>query len=104
MRMFPLITQLYIRNYVSIMEGFITDDQEDDASITNLTVQLFTVKSISHKLLEEEDAFFIIANFYRAEMEKRVSREGDDAAVKLEEWVLQDEKEYMKMENVISGA
>ena len=44
----------------------------DDASITSLTVQIFTVKSIAHKLLEEEDAFAIMARYYKEHMKSRV--------------------------------
>ena len=76
------------------MDGFMLDDQEglklgwdyrnswflfltsftllDDASITSLTVQIFTVKSIAHKLLEEEDAFAIMARYYKEHMKKRI--------------------------------
>ena len=76
------------------MDGFMLDDQEglmfgqddsnslilyfrsssllDDASITSLTVQIFTVKSIAHKLLEEEDAFAIMARHYKEHMKKRI--------------------------------
>merc|ERR1719264_13170 len=43
-------SRLFIRNYEAVMDGFMLDDQEDDASITSLTVQIFTVKSIAHKL------------------------------------------------------
>ena len=44
----------------------------DDASITSLTVQIFTVKSIAHKLLEEENAFAIMARYYKEHMKTRV--------------------------------
>ena len=84
--------QLFIRNYEAVMDGFMLDDQEgpkliweltilfwfnsllllDDASITSLTVQIFTVKSIAHKLLEEEDAFAIITRYYKEHMKKRI--------------------------------
>jgi hypothetical protein len=73
----------------------------DDASVTSLTVQLFTVKSIAHRLLEEEDAFFALTSFYRDQMNKRIYN--DDKQLNLEQWIEDDEAEYIRMECVISG-
>ena len=39
------------------MTNYVADDQEPDATIVNLTVQFFTVKSIAHFLLEATDVF-----------------------------------------------
>ncbi len=59
------VAKLYVKNYKTIMFDFIGDDQESDVSITNLTVQLFTVPSIAHILMEKMDAFNVMISFFK---------------------------------------
>ena len=47
---------IFTDNYQAIMEDFYCDDQERESSITSLSVQIFTVPSLAHHLLEKCDA------------------------------------------------
>ena len=51
--------------YKDMMDNFIVDRQETDTAVVNLTVQIFSVKSISHMLFEEENILAKIVDFYR---------------------------------------
>ena len=53
--------------------------------MTNLTVQIFTVKSIAHILLQEENAFFFLITFFKHQIDEHV----DDGN-------LEDKKESLK--------
>ncbi len=57
--------QMFVRHYDTIMENFVRDDQEDDTTFVNLTVQFFTVKSIAHLLMTETDVFSKLVNMFR---------------------------------------
>ena len=50
------LASLFARNYPSIVHSFITDDQEKDSSIMCLSVQIFTVPSLTLYLIEHCDA------------------------------------------------
>lgn len=63
--------QLYVTQYRSIMNAFIGDDQEADISITNLSVQMFTVPSIAENLIEEYNAFYAMASFFHEQLEEQ---------------------------------
>jgi len=56
--------KIYVEEYDSIIRNFIADDQEPDVTVTNLTVQFFTVKSIAHELLKETDVFDELVNVF----------------------------------------
>ena len=51
-----MLSDIYLENYEIIMNDFMTDDQEQDVSIANLSVQIFTVPSVAHNLIENHDA------------------------------------------------
>ena len=57
--------------YKSIMNAFIGDDQESDISITSLSVQMFTVPSVAENLIEEFDAFTVMASFFLEQLEEQ---------------------------------
>ena len=81
------------------MSDFINDDQETETSVTTLTVQIFTVKSIAQILLEEENAFFFLITFYRNQLAEHV----DDAGVLcLETWMEEVKNEYSRNRTVLT--
>ena len=41
-----------------------TDDQELDVSIANLSVQIFTVPSVAHHLIEKQDCLTKMVEFF----------------------------------------
>eukprot|EP00095_Tigriopus_kingsejongensis_P008844 maker-scaffold15_size728074-snap-gene-2.18 protein:Tk08844 transcript:maker-scaffold15_size728074-snap-gene-2.18-mRNA-1 annotation:"ubiquitin-protein ligase e3 component n-recognin-" len=80
--------RIFAQNYKFIMDEFIRDEQESDTTVVNLTVQIFTVKSIAHILIEEENIFFEIVNFYHA----LLAPHKVDDRLQLETW-MEDEKD-----------
>ena len=47
---------IFADNYQEILEDYYCDDQERESSIMCLSVQIFTVPSLAHHLLERCDA------------------------------------------------
>ena len=47
---------IFTENYQEILEDYYCDDQEKESSIMSLSVQIFTVPSLAHHLLEKCDA------------------------------------------------
>jgi transcriptional regulator of aromatic amino acid metabolism len=94
------VGQLYIRHYKAIMIDFISDDQEVDVSITNLSVQILTVPSIAHNLVETYNAFSHMMKYFNEIFEEQV--EYVDDALNLEQWVEDQKNEYERAENILT--
>ena len=45
--------EVYLNHYQALMNDYMNDDQEPDVSIVNLTVQILTVPSVAHHLVEK---------------------------------------------------
>ena len=58
-------SRILAKTYKGMMDNYIVDRQESDTSIVNLTVQIFSVKSIAHILFEEENLLAKVVDFYR---------------------------------------
>ncbi len=50
----------FAKSYGHMMKDFMQDDHDHSFSITSLSVQLFTVPSLSHHLVAEEDVMAIL--------------------------------------------
>lgn len=94
-----ILAQLYVTQYKSIMNAFIGDDQEEDISITNLAVQIFTVPSIAENLIYDYDAFHIMASFFHEQLEDQ--RDLDDGKLHLEQWMEDEKSEYSRTEHTL---
>uniref|UniRef100_A0A182LSQ1 E3 ubiquitin-protein ligase n=1 Tax=Anopheles culicifacies TaxID=139723 RepID=A0A182LSQ1_9DIPT len=57
----------FTKHYASLMQDFIRDDHYHSFSIVSLSVQLFTVPTIAHYLIERELAFFKLMHTYSVE-------------------------------------
>uniref|UniRef100_A0A182R7J8 E3 ubiquitin-protein ligase n=1 Tax=Anopheles funestus TaxID=62324 RepID=A0A182R7J8_ANOFN len=57
----------FTKLYASLMQDFIRDDHYHSFSIVSLSVQLFTVPTIAHYLIEKESAFFKLMHTYFSE-------------------------------------
>uniref|UniRef100_A0A182W515 E3 ubiquitin-protein ligase n=1 Tax=Anopheles minimus TaxID=112268 RepID=A0A182W515_9DIPT len=57
----------FTKHYASLMQDFIRDDHYHSFSIVSLSVQLFTVPTIAHYLIEKESAFFKLMHTYFSE-------------------------------------
>ena len=55
------------------MDDFIRDDHDHSYSITSLSVQIFTVPSIAHYLIEGMDILFTILRVLLAQCEPRLN-------------------------------
>ena len=47
---------VFTENYPELAHDYFRDDQERDASIMSLSVQIFTVPSLALQLMEQSDA------------------------------------------------
>uniref|UniRef100_A0A6E8V8A1 E3 ubiquitin-protein ligase n=1 Tax=Anopheles coluzzii TaxID=1518534 RepID=A0A6E8V8A1_ANOCL len=62
-----LLATTFTKLYTSLMQDFIRDDHYHSFSIVSLSVQLFTVPTIAHYLIENESAFFKLMHTYFSE-------------------------------------
>ncbi|XP_050074197.1 E3 ubiquitin-protein ligase UBR1 [Anopheles maculipalpis] len=62
-----LLAITFTKLYASLMQDFIRDDHYHSFSIVSLSVQLFTVPTIAHYLIEKESAFFKLLHTYCSE-------------------------------------
>ncbi|XP_035910320.1 E3 ubiquitin-protein ligase UBR1 isoform X2 [Anopheles stephensi] len=62
-----LLAITFTKLYASLMQDFIRDDHYHSFSIVSLSVQLFTVPTIAHYLIEKESAFFKLLHTYFSE-------------------------------------
>uniref|UniRef100_A0A182N0G2 E3 ubiquitin-protein ligase n=1 Tax=Anopheles dirus TaxID=7168 RepID=A0A182N0G2_9DIPT len=62
-----LLATTFTRQYASLMQDFIRDDHYHSFSIVSMSVQLFTVPTIAHTLIERESAFFKLMHTYFTE-------------------------------------
>lgn len=56
------------------MTEFSLDDQEHAYSVTSLSVQIFTVPSLAHFLIEEKDVLFTVMRAILSDSETRLER------------------------------
>lgn len=66
----------FTRIYSSLMKDFINDDHEHGVSIASLAVQIFTVPTLAHSLIAEDDAFNILISTFLHECVKHRNTEG----------------------------
>lgn len=67
------ILQLFSKNYADMMKDFINDDHDHPFSITSLSVQIFTVPTIAHFLIEHHDVIFTIMRTLMSECEQKLN-------------------------------
>ena len=68
--------KVFTRIYSSLMKDFVTDDHEHSVSITSLSVQLYTVPSLGHTLIAEDDALVILIKSFLDECRKYLNHDG----------------------------
>ena len=59
-----MLSEIYLEHYKTIMYDFMSDDQELDVSIANLSVQIFAVPSVAHCLIEKHDGLTKMVEFF----------------------------------------
>lgn len=65
--------EVFTREYASTMDDFIRDDHDHSYSVTSLSVQIFTVPSIAHFLVENQDVIYTILRVLLAQCDSRVN-------------------------------
>ncbi|CAG0889985.1 unnamed protein product [Darwinula stevensoni] len=68
--------KIFTKNYSRLMRDFIEDDHEHSASVTSLSVQLFTVPTLAHYLIAEENVLDILLRTFQAECARRRNTAG----------------------------
>jgi E3 ubiquitin-protein ligase UBR2 len=71
-----IFAKIFTRIYSTLMKDFVTDDHEHSVSITSLSVQLFTVPSLGHSLIAEDDALLILIKAFLEECRKYLNHDG----------------------------
>lgn len=68
--------KVFTRIYNVLMKDFVTDDHEHSVSITSLSVQLYTVPSLGHSLIAEDDALLILLKAFLDECRRYLNHDG----------------------------
>lgn len=66
--------KVFTRHYGSVMKDFIRDDHDHCFSIASLSVQIFTVPTLTHHLIAEEEVLFILLNTFLSECSRKYNR------------------------------
>ncbi|CAH1958819.1 unnamed protein product [Acanthoscelides obtectus] len=70
------LAKIFTKNYGQIMKDFIKDDHDHSYSISSLAVQLFTVPTLAHHLIAEDDVLFILLNTLISECSRKCNKAG----------------------------
>lgn len=70
------LARTFTRKYGSVMKDFIRDDHDHSFSVSSLSVQIFTVPTLAHYLIAEEDALFTLLNAFISECSRKCNAEG----------------------------
>ena len=64
------LSVIFAENYPLIVDDYLRDDQEKDASIMSLSVQIFTVPSLALHLIEHCDAMAKLIQGFQVVIDK----------------------------------
>ena len=67
---------LFTKNYGQMMKKFIEDDHEHSFSVLKLSVQLFTVPTLAHYLIAENDVLANLLRTFMSECERKRNTKG----------------------------
>lgn len=67
---------VFTRNYPSLMKEYIADDHDHSLSITSLSVQIFTVPTLAHMLIMDENILAILLRTFIMECETKLNVDG----------------------------
>lgn len=62
----------FTKLYDQLMQDYINDNHEASFSIIHLSIQIYSVPSLAHSLIEEEDALHLISKSFYKECDKHV--------------------------------
>lgn len=68
--------KVFTKNYPVILKEFIADDHDHSISVSSLSVQIFTVPTLAHALIQEESAISVLLRAFLSECERNKNEEG----------------------------
>lgn len=69
------LAKVFTKKYGTVMKDFIRDDHDHSFSVSSLSVQIFTVPTLAHYLIADEDALFTLLNAFISECSRKCNRE-----------------------------
>lgn len=70
------LAKMFTKNYGQVMKDFIKDDHDHSFSISSLSVQLYTVPTLAHLLIAEDDVLYILLNTFISECTGKCNNKG----------------------------
>ncbi|XP_077283397.1 ubr1 ubiquitin ligase isoform X2 [Arctopsyche grandis] len=70
------LATVFTKNYGSVIKDFIRDDHDHAFSVSSLSVQIYTVPTLAHHLIANEDALFILLNTFLSECSRKCNKSG----------------------------
>jgi len=67
---------VFTNSYGAILKDFINDDHEHSFSVTSLSVQLFTVPTLAHYLVAQQDVLAVLLRTFMSECERKRNAKG----------------------------
>lgn len=68
------LAKRFTRHYSNVMKDYIRDDHDHSFSIASLSVQLFTVPTLSHCLIAEDDVLLKLLNTFLSECSRKLNK------------------------------
>ncbi|PSN37650.1 E3 ubiquitin-protein ligase UBR2 [Blattella germanica] len=68
--------KVFTKNYGSVVKDFMRDDHDHSFSIASMSVQVFTVPTLAHHLIANEDVLFILLNTFISECTRKCNKAG----------------------------
>ena len=84
---------IFAENYPEILQDYYRDDQERESSIMSLSVQIFTVPSLAHHLLEKCDAMSKMLSGFLTLLNENKDETG---GVELTSWLVEEKNELRR--------
>jgi len=87
------LATIFTKAYPTILADFVSDDQEKDSSIMTLSVQIFTVPSLSCHLIEKCDG---LSNLMEGFVDLISGQLGDEGKLILSSWADEEKSEFSR--------
>lgn len=68
------LAKVFTKHYPSVMKDFIRDDHDHSFSIASLSVQTFTVPTLSHCLIAEDEVLFRLLHTFLSECSRKFNK------------------------------
>ena len=78
---------------------FSEDDQESDATMANLSVQILTVPSVARHLIEHQNSFSVLVEFFTRIFNDEAEFKESDGSVDLTEWIEEKQNDFSRCMN-----